>query len=80
MLIDYLAADPTIHGPAGEELVDRLREVVDERKRKKQRDKAEGLVEQIDEWVEEDLLEDSIGALSTQLLERLAEEREDEDD
>ena len=72
MLIDFVAADPVSVGERGEDLLAGLRDVV-ERKGKKQRDAADALSEVIGDWTDEGELDEGIGSLAQQLLDRLAQ-------
>jgi hypothetical protein len=71
VFLDQLRSNPDLVGESGEELLDDLEELLDERGRS-QREEADELREELVEWVEDGEIHPAIAAALDELLARLA--------
>ena len=73
VFLQQLDANPTLVGPAGPQAAESLRAVLSEKSRKKQRDRAAELSDNVAEWVAGGQLDPAIGQTLTDLLAPLAD-------
>ena len=72
VFLQQLEANPDLVGEKGEDLVEKLAELLDQNSPKKQRDQAKELREEIADWVDEEDLDPAIAEALDKLLEEFA--------
>jgi hypothetical protein len=72
VFLEQLEDDPELVGAKGPDLVEKLADLLDERSGKKQRDKADELRKEMEQWVEDEDLDADIAEALDKLLEELA--------